>query len=59
MSSTDGTMVMGIVGVKVVGGLACVTLSWNVWTQVAGSWRNGDGRGYDLWGMKMIIHACS
>ena len=37
MSSTGGTAIIGTVGTKVVGGLACVVLGRNVWTGVAGS----------------------
>ena len=57
-SSIGGTTMMGTVGVKVFSGSTCEALSWNDCAQVAGSWRNGDGKGYDLWGIGMIIHAC-
>ena len=53
-----GTTMMGIVGAEMFCGPACEVLSWNDWTEVTGPYRNGDGRGYDLWGMEMIIHAC-
>ena len=56
-SSTGGTIMMGTVGV-VFSRSTCETLSQNDCTRVAGSRGNGDGRGYDLWGMGMIIHAC-
>ena len=57
-SSAGGTTMMETVGAEMFCGLACEASSWNDWAQVAGSCGNDDGRGYDLWGMGTIIHAC-
>ena len=57
-SFTGGTTMMGTVGAEVFNGSVCEALSQNDWAQVTGSYGNGDGRGYNSWGMGMIIHAC-
>ena len=56
-SSTEGTTMMDTVGAEMFSGLTCKTSSWNDCAQVARFWENGDGRGYDLWEMGMIIPA--
>ena len=57
-SFTEGTMMMGTVRAKVFGGSTCETSSWNDCAPVTRSWGNGDDRGYNLWEMGTIIHAC-
>ena len=56
--STGEATIMETIGAEVFGGSTYVASSQNDWTQVAGSCGNSDGRGYNLWRMGTIIHAC-